>query len=153
MALIISIAFPFIAYLCSSGFVTLANGSSDWVADWEDERTLYKAFEIDPNDDRATMRGSGEIRFGNGTSVFEDSPRLYLSNGSDGWENVEFTAYGNYIKKGREKSYSGLTLGARSNHDNYKSDGCDAFGYYARIFLKSGKCAFQKEYYHGGSTV
>jgi hypothetical protein len=155
MTLITSIAFLFVAYLCSTRFVTLANGSSDWwVADWKIERTLLDgANEIDPNDNRATMRGSGEIKFGNEISIFKDSPRLYISNGIYGWEDVEFIAYGKYMGKGSVKSYSGLTLVARSNHDTY--NGCDAFGYYARIYLNSGECAFQKEYYHeyGGSTV
>ena len=54
----------------------------------------------------ATMRGSGVIRFENDISIFEDSPRLYISNGSDGWEQVEFTAYGNYTEKGCENNSS-----------------------------------------------
>lgn len=132
----------------------LVEGIGDWTSNWqESERTLDAAFEMDPLDDRSVMRGSGEIVFGNSLAKFKGSPRLYISNGADRWKDVEIVAYGNYKNKGSVKSYSGLTLVARSNHDNYKNDGCDAFSYYARIYLETGECAFQKEYFHGSSTV
>lgn len=106
----------------------------DWISNWstDDERILDGAFEVDPLDSRTMMRGSGTITFGNGIAKFTKSPRLYISHGDDveGWEQVEFIAYGKLIDKGVEpyKSYAGLTLVARSNHDNYYDQPCDAFG-------------------------
>jgi hypothetical protein len=81
------------------------------------------------------------------------SPRLYISTSEEGWENVEMTAYGRFVIDGNFLSYSGLTMAARSNHDLYKEDGCEALGYYARIYKYTGECAFQKEYYHGKKTI
>ena len=97
------------------------------------------------------MRGSGNIDIGGGVAKFYGSPRLYVSHDdpSLGWEDTEITAYGKYVEKGTSKSYSGLTIVTRSNHDLYSTDGCSAFGYYARIYQSTGECAFQKEYFHG----
>ncbi|EOD09247.1 hypothetical protein EMIHUDRAFT_452883 [Emiliania huxleyi CCMP1516] len=89
--------------------------------------------------DKAETRGS-------------ESPRLYIRSGGSGWEDIEFTAYGRYRAYGDVRSYSGLTLVARTNHGDY-TDGCSAPGYYARIYTTTGEVAFQKEYYHGTSVV
>eukprot|EP00547_Thalassionema_nitzschioides_P010735 CAMPEP_0194261354 /NCGR_PEP_ID=MMETSP0158-20130606/45983_1 /TAXON_ID=33649 /ORGANISM="Thalassionema nitzschioides, Strain L26-B" /LENGTH=604 /DNA_ID=CAMNT_0039001473 /DNA_START=183 /DNA_END=1997 /DNA_ORIENTATION=+ len=130
---------------------------SDWTSNWTASRFLESSFDVDPFDPRAMMRGSGDVDIGSGIAKFLGSPRLYIDKGgyttSAGFENVEFTAYGTYITLGNGgKSYSGLTLAARSNHDNYSTDPCDAAGYYARIYQNTGECAFQKEHYHSSST-
>ncbi len=102
------------------------------------------------------MRGSGSVTLGNNIAKFKNSPRLYISqeDGIQGWEQVEFIAYGKLVEKGGTpyKSYAGMTLVARTNHNNYASEPCDAFGYYARIYQETGECSFQKEYYHSATT-
>mmetsp|Transcript_12499 Transcript_12499/g.18346 ORF Transcript_12499/g.18346 Transcript_12499/m.18346 type:complete len:498 (+) Transcript_12499:91-1584(+) len=134
-----------------------AQSTGDWTPDWfTATRTLFSSFDVDPYDDRVMMRGGGDIVLGNNEAVFYGKPRLYINNTvAGGWENVEFTAYGNYIALGTLpiKSYAGLTLVARSNHDAYANAPCEAFGYYARIYQETGECAFQKEYYHGDVDV
>lgn len=147
----------------SSGLLTIGMGQSyntvscgTWAANWQNERVLDNAFDVDPSDTRSTMRGSGEISFANGVAVFKGSPRLYVSpeEGIDGWDDVVITAYAKYVDQGAQpyKSYSGLTIATRTKHDNYQNDPCDAFGYYARIYQESGECSFQKEYYHSTDT-
>jgi hypothetical protein len=120
----------------------------DWSSDWDLFRSVDQAFEVDPFDPRCIMRGSGRIDFGGGDANMTGSPRLYISTSEEGWDNVEMTAYGRFAIDGIFKDYSGLTMAARSNHDLYKDDGCQALGYYARIYKITGECAFQKEYYH-----
>uniref|UniRef100_A0A7S4N5U2 Uncharacterized protein n=1 Tax=Odontella aurita TaxID=265563 RepID=A0A7S4N5U2_9STRA len=125
---------------------------ADWVDKWDGAQRTPSTFEADPQDSRTVKRGSGEIILGNGECIMKKSPRLYIeSSPTNGWENTEFTAYGKYESFGSLKSYSGLTLVARSNHDNYKNDGCSAASYYARVYADSGEASFQKEYFHGSS--
>eukprot|EP00935_MAST-01C_sp_MAST-1C-sp1_P002877 g2877.t1 len=109
------------------------------------------------------MRGSGYIIAGHGRLKMHGSPRLYIAGIGDstdtyhgstggGWENVEMTVYARFVSDGVLKSYSGLTLVARSNHNDYKENACSASGYYARIYKSTGQAAFIKEYYHNAST-
>jgi hypothetical protein len=131
----------------------------DWENNWGEPtptRVLEKAFQKDPHDDRTMMRGSGSITLGDGKCIMTQSPRLYIAatEGSDDeWGDLEMTAYGEYKSLGTLKSHSGLTLVAKSRHSNYKTNGCDGAGYYARIYAETGEASFQKEYYHAGSTV
>ena len=92
------------------------------------------------------MRGSGRIDIGGGVAKFYGSPRLYVSHDdpSLGWEDVEISAYGKYVETGSSKSYSGLTIVTRSNHDLYSTDGCSALGYYARVYESTGECASRR---------
>ena len=81
------------------------------------------------------------------------SPRLYLSTvDGSGWENVEITAYARWLTDGTLKSYSGLTMVARTNHGDF-TRGCSAAGYYARLYRSTGEASFQKEYFHDSGTV
>lgn len=146
--------FSFFLAISHTLFAKAADG--DWASNWDGQgRVLDSAFEGDPLDARSTMRGSGQISLGNGTAIFNGSPRLYIAQEQSvpGWEQIEFTVYGKLVNKGIEpyKSFAGLTLAARTNHDNYKNEPCDAFGYYARIYQESGECSFQKEYYHSST--
>ena len=64
----------------------------DWVSNWAGaERFLQSAFDVDPLDPRAMMRGSGDVTLGNGIAKFYGSPRLYITQeaGVEGWENGE----------------------------------------------------------------
>jgi len=91
---------------------------------------LTSVFDVDPYNDRAVLRGNGDITISNGTLYAINSPRLYISSGTEaGWENVEFTAYGYYSGDytGTTSSRAGLTLIARTGKD---------------------EIMFQKEYYH-----
>jgi hypothetical protein len=150
---------------------------NDWVSKWEtytQDVELESVYDVDPNDNRLVLRGNGDIIIkgdGSGELLSEDSPRAYITAGGDeGWEDVEFTAYGKYIDDSmRPKSYSGLTLVARTSHSLNKASACNesiyagktcspckAAGYYARIYKEgnsNGETSFQKEYYHGTSTV
>jgi len=133
----------------------VAAQDGDWSSNWDTSRTLLSAFDVDPQDPRSMMRGSGDVEIGGGIAKFFGNPRLYISHDDpsvEGWENVEITAYGKYVNRGVSKSYSGLTFATRSNHDEYASNGCSAFGYYARIYENTGECAIQKEYFHGNSN-
>lgn len=135
--------------------------SSDWASKWGNDdtqsnvrtgtsnvptRVLEKAFQVDPFDSRVMMRGSGTIELGNGLCIMKASPRLYIAQvdgDDDGFGNVEFVAYGKYQSFGSLKSSSGLTMAARTSHSRYKVDGCDAAGYYARIYAQTGEASFQ----------
>jgi hypothetical protein len=150
---------------------------NDWVSKWEtytQDVELESVYDVDPNDNRLVLRGNGDIIIkgdGSGELLSENSPRAYITAGSDeGWEDVEFTAYGKYVDDYKDpKSYSGLTLVARSSHSLNKASACNepiyagktcspckAAGYYARIYKEGnskGETSFQKEYYHASSTV
>ena len=124
-----------------------SNSSADaWTSNWSDARTLTGANQIDPFDARAKMKGSGTISMGSGIMNMTKTPRLYITS-TRGFEDVEMTSYAKWVSDGTLKSYSGLTLVARTNHGDY-SQGCTAAGYYARIYRSSGEAAFQKEYFH-----
>ena len=88
----------------------------DWVSNWDTPRTLLSAFDVDPEDARSMMRGSGDVEIGGGVAKFFGSPRLYISHDDpsvEGWENVEITAYGKYVNRGISKSYMLLTDAVR----------------------------------------
>ena len=129
--------------------------NAGWVSNWEgDVRFLESSGDVDPNDPNTRLRGKGEMTVGNGLAIMYRSPRLYIENpDGEGWEDVEMTAYGRLVSEGELDSYSGLTMVARSNHDEYSKKGCEASGYYSRIYFETGECAFQKEYYHGSSNA
>jgi len=145
--------------------------SNDWVSSWEsypETVDLTSAFDVDPHDDRAVLRGNGDIEIRDGILYSTNSPRLYISAGTGaGWENVEFTAYGYYSGDytSSTSSAAGLTLVARSSHSLYSDSACEneryegkecspckAAGYYTRIYRDPGsgndEIMFQKEYYH-----
>lgn len=61
--------------------------------------------------------------------------------------------YAKFVNKGTLGDSSGFTFGARTNHDKYGQDGCNAFAYYARLYWATGQISFQKEYYHGSNVV
>lgn len=133
---------------------------SSHAQDWCDQfkgstRILNQAFQQDPLDFRVTFRGSGEINIGQGLARFRQSPRLYVANDPRtalSWGDVEMTGYATMIDSGNTTSTSaGFTMAARTNHDEFQIDGCQAFGYYARITLLTGDCLFTKEYYHGSN--
>ena len=146
--------------------VTVATDSSSWDQEdlllqdeghWEDQWDLGDGVVInlpfDENPDpRTEFRGSsstGKIEIGNSVMRMLGNPRYYIDNSDIGWRNVEFTGYATWISDGEKlSSVSGFTMAARSSHDLYADDGCEAFGYYARIYRDTGECAFQKEYYH-----
>jgi hypothetical protein len=46
------------------------------------------------------------------------------------------------------KSFSGFALATRSNHQNYKMDGCEATTYYLRLRFGNGAIGLLKEFYH-----
>jgi hypothetical protein len=104
-------------FIIASLFAAIATSSAqndgNWKSNWSASRTLYSAFEVDPNDSRTMMRGSGDIEIGDGVAKFFGSPRMYISHDDAsvvGWENVEFTAYGKYVNNTYDRSYSGLTM-------------------------------------------
>ena len=124
----------------SSNFSSAAD---DWTSNWSDARTLTGANQVDPRDARAKMKGSGTVAFGDGSMNMSKTPRLYLTSSPRyGWEDVEMTSYATWHRDGTLKSYSGLTMVARTNHGDY-TQGCTAAGYYARIYRSSGEAAFQ----------
>ena len=119
----------FFASVITTSYTSFAQ-DGDWISNWSTPRTLVSAFDVDPEDARSMMRGSGDIVIGDGIAKFFGSPRMYISHDDptvEGWDNVEITAYGKYVNKGTAQTYSGLTLVTRSNHDAYASDGCSAF--------------------------
>ena len=129
----------------------------DWFNNWgvQDSRTNVGPFSTDS---RATFRGSGRIDIGNGVMTMTGNPRFYVSNtDGPGWKNVEITGYATWNTDGTDpdptdgtglSNVSGFHLAARSSHDLYGTDGCEAFGYYALLRRNTGQCTFSKEYYH-----
>jgi hypothetical protein len=136
--------------------------SHDWYSKWSGSaRTLGNAGDTDPQDSQTAMSGSASkgIVLGSGESVHHPGvPRLYINKKSSapGFENVEFTAYANWKSDGGETSNAGFTMVARTNHFQYKDNGCNAPGYYVRIWEgngREGEISFQKEYYHASDTI
>jgi hypothetical protein len=136
--------------------------SHDWQSKWSGStRTLENAGNTDPQDSQTAMSGSASrgIVLGSGESILHPgTPRLYINKRSSapGFENVEFTAYANWKSDGSETSNAGFTMVARTNHFQYKDNGCNAPGYYVRIWEGSdreGQISFQKEYYHASDTI
>ena len=92
----------FIVMLLSTFAITLLTATAsivsaqdgDWASNWDTSRTLFSAFDVDPEDSRSMMRGSGDVEIGGGIAKFFGSPRLYISHDDpsiEGWENVEIT--------------------------------------------------------------
>lgn len=137
--------------LIASSFTIRPSSAQDWYDSFDGPtRILDRAGQQDPLDPRVIFRGSGEINIGGGVARLRRSPRLYVVNPQDKWGDVEMTGYATFLNTGNTTSGSaGFTMAARSNHDEYRTDGCQAFGYYARIILLTGQCAFYKEYFHG----
>ena len=126
--------------------------------DWFDSfsgpiRTLERAGDQDPRDNRTTLRGRGRITIGQGVARMRQSTRLYVTNPLELWNDVEMTGYARMVNTGNTTNRNaGFTMAARSNHDVFEIDGCQAFGYYARIVLLTGECLFTKEYFHGSNS-
>lgn len=137
-----------------------AKTSHDWLSKWSgSQRTLQRARQADPQDSQTAMggRSSDGITIGSGECVFNPGiPRLLISKAGAGYENVEFTAYANWMKGGSGTSNAGFTMIGRSNHFFYLSNGCNAAGYYVRIWEgngREGQVSFSKEYYHGKGII
>lgn len=136
-------------------------GSNDWISNWgpliqpndpswaeADHRVLKKAWEVDPEDDRAVMRGVGLLEIGRGVCILTGrSPRLYIQKvgGDEGYLNFEVSGRAKYV--GQPNRKMGFIVGMRSNHGLYHDDPCMAATYYAKLSLQ-GQAIFQKEYYH-----
>jgi hypothetical protein len=140
----------------------------DWDNNWSGSlRTLTTSYTSDPQDPQTFFLGSsaGGITIGQDRLVLRaGQPRLYINkqSSSPGFENVEFTAYANYMVSGGESSLAGFTMIARSDHFLYKTvpgaNPCNAVAYYVRIWegtgnTRGGQVSFSKEYYHDGSTT
>ena len=126
-----------------------------WMNSWSDSTREMTKVMSDQGDAAATMRGSGRISIDGDTGVasMSGSPRYYVGdpNEEQTWNNVELTVYAKRVSDGNLKSYSGFTLVARTSHDLYKTQPCEALSYYARIYFKgssNGRAAFQKEFFH-----
>lgn len=125
---------------------------NDWVSQWNSVRQTDYGHDADPGDPRCMQRGFGSITFGSDICEMTKKSRYYIYKAYEGYEDVEFTAYGKYVSDGEILSSSGLTMVARSNHGDFE-DGCTAPGYMARLYRETGQVSLQKEYYHGPYTV
>ena len=123
-----------------------------WEADWDFGPGVTITLPWDENPDpRAEFKGSHQtsrIVIGDGDMHMYGKPRYYIDNTDIGWRNTEFTGYVTWMQDGEIDVASGFTMAARSSHDLYLQDGCEAFGYYAKIWRTTRECGFQKEYYH-----
>jgi hypothetical protein len=161
--------------------------SHDWQSNWwGPERTLLKGGSEDPKDRKTVFKGRAEggITIGSGEAVHHPGiPRLFInkrpeisssssttrggvaarnlqaakSRWTPGFENVEFTAYAFWKSDGGETNNAGFTMSGRSDHFNFREDGCNAVGYYVKIWEgqgndREGKITFSKEYYHDQET-
>lgn len=151
-----SLTLSVLAIITSLNAVVVSANELDLEGHWQDLWDLGPGvvatlpFDASP-DPRASFRGAsttGSIDIGNGEMIMNGKPRYYIDNSAIGWRNVEFTGYATWMADGKLNSASGFTLGARSSHDLYRDDGCEAFGYYAKIYRQTSECAFLKEYYH-----
>uniref|UniRef100_A0A7S4V1R1 Apple domain-containing protein n=1 Tax=Alexandrium monilatum TaxID=311494 RepID=A0A7S4V1R1_9DINO len=129
-----------------------------WTAEWKTPRVGYGRTTPDGSTG-ASFRGGSSNRFviGGGELVMDSSrnsntPRYYIHRDH---ENVEFTAYFRLAQAdyygGTSKS-KGPTLVIRSNHHLYKSQPCEARGYYMRFSVGNRNLYFLKEKYHGKGT-
>jgi PT repeat len=140
----------------------------DWNSNWSgSSRTLTTSYTSDPQDPLTFYLGTstGGITIGQDRLVFRPTaPRFYINKlaGSPGFENVEFTAYANYVASGGEVNLAGFTMAVRSDHFHFSTgpsaNPCNAVAYYAKIWegtgsTRGGQVSFSKEYYHEGSTT
>mmetsp|Transcript_19190 Transcript_19190/g.31943 ORF Transcript_19190/g.31943 Transcript_19190/m.31943 type:complete len:431 (+) Transcript_19190:107-1399(+) len=130
-----------------------ARKENDWVSSWDKGRKIGRSKEKDQDDPRASLRGSGGIEIGQGTLKMNGKPRYYVSavEGEE-WRNVEVTAYFTYSGNVTSKSH-GISIGSRSNHNDYDDNPCNAHGYYLKYWAASREIGVQKEFYHNGSNV
>lgn len=139
--------------------IPLVKGQADgdWFNNWDGVQETRTSVGPFSSDSRASFRGSGTLQINNGVMTMTGNPRFYVSNVSTGWKNVEITGYATWLTDGTDpdpndttglSNVSGFHLAARTDHDLYKEDGCEAFGYYAILRRNSGACSFSKEYYH-----
>ena len=122
-----------------------------WESQWDFGPGVVVSGKQDTRDPRATQRGSrrhSRIYLSEGVMKMYGNSRYYIDNAAIGWRNVEMTGYAKWVNDGTPSSLSGFTMVARSNHDVYEEDACEAAGYYAKIYRNNGECSFQKEYYH-----
>jgi len=132
---------------------------SDWISGWQDyiePLNLDGSGDVDSQDmNNAEMRSSGSVTSAVGSPVatLSGSPRLYIRDLTDGWENVEFTFYANFMADLRDPqvSYAGFTMGTRSGHYTRPDPKCDGTTYFAKIYRLTGEVGFQKEYFDGGT--
>jgi hypothetical protein len=129
----------------------------DWFSQWDvpDNRktmALTHPGEQDPFDPLTTLRGLGTVAFiaADHEIHMRHKAMLFISKKHDGflkngWDNVEFTAYGKIVADGEILPYSGLEMVARSNY--VAGDGCSSSGYVARIHRSTGQASFQKVFY------
>lgn len=129
----------------------------NWEDNWLSNSRSMSSVSTDPKDANATFRGTGRIRVEGSTGIMSmsNSPRYYVGDemGNLKWQNVEMTVYARRVLDSSIKPHTGFTLVARTNHDLYKEDPCQALGYHARIHFETGEAAFQKEFYHGSSVI
>mmetsp|Transcript_23640 Transcript_23640/g.44980 ORF Transcript_23640/g.44980 Transcript_23640/m.44980 type:complete len:431 (-) Transcript_23640:336-1628(-) len=126
-----------------------------WKSQWDFGSGVVVSGQEDTRDPRATQRGPrkhSRIYLTEGIMKMYGNSRYYIDNTAIGWRNVEMTGYAKWANDGTPSSLSGFTMVARSNHDVYDEDGCQAAGYYAKIYRSNGECSFQKEYYHDVSN-
>jgi hypothetical protein len=98
----------------------------------------------------------GSTRGGAAAKTATTSANTTQSRWTPGFENVEFTAYAIWTSDGGETSNAGFTMYGRSDHFKFKEDGCNAVGYYVKIWERgndrAGRIGFSKEYYHDHET-
>eukprot|EP00127_Corallochytrium_limacisporum_P002352 Clim_evm2s113 gene=Clim_evmTU2s113 len=126
--------------------------STDWYADWDASRSMDRPGRWDPYDDRCLTSGTGNWSFANGIFTMDGwQPRFQVYNEAKNWWNVEFTAYAKLAGSFGSTTYSGITMVARSRHNDRAATPCNARGYHARLYFHDNTLRIQKEFYHDSS--
>lgn len=121
---------------------------------------VLKIMERDPIDSELILRGNNPKMTidGNGVATLEgnnqdniSNPRIYIYDmeKQKKWNNVEITFYQKRISEQTEFSYSGVNVGARSEHQDVTEENVFSGQTYYGRFTNDGRIYFVKEIEHG----
>jgi hypothetical protein len=122
----------------------------DWFCKWDHSPRTLKSGERDCEDAEFHLRGKCGTMVIDGQGIARvsgETPRLYVYDQTQKWQNVEVTFYARRVEEFQQKDSQGFVVGARSEHQDAGREPCQARTYYGRL-LYIGLANFQKELWH-----
>jgi len=104
---------------------------------------------------KLTIHGNGVATLEGKDPGLAANPRIYIydEQKQKKWNNVEITFYQKRISEHTPLSYSGLNVGARSEHQDFTEDDLSHSETYYGRFTNDGRIQFVKEVQHGSAYV
>ena len=104
---------------------------------------------------KLTIHGNGVATLEGNDPKLIANPRIYIydEQKQKTWNNVEITFYQKRINEHTPLSYSGLNVGARSEHQDFSDENLSHSETYYGRFTNDGRVQFVKEIEHGSAYV